>query len=182
MLFLDGRLRPKRPLGGEKRAEIRNLLFMSRYTAEIQWERGEQSFLDNRYSREHRWIFDGGAEIAASSSPSVVPLPYSSSSAVDPEEAFVASLSSCHMLWFLSLAARQGYRVDRYRDRAEGRMGRDAEGRTAMLRVVLRPRVSFSGAKKPSESEHAALHEEAHRECFIANSVRTEVVCESGLE
>ncbi|HSX69504.1 MAG TPA: OsmC family peroxiredoxin, partial [Pseudomonas sp.] len=109
---------------------------MAIHSAEILWSRGDQDFLDNRYSRAHLWRFDGGVEVPASSSPHVVPPPGSRADAVDPEEAFVASLSSCHMLWFLSLAARDGWRVDAYRDLAEGRMGRNAEGRLAILRVT----------------------------------------------
>lgn len=150
---------------------------MARYTAAIHWSRGDQDFLDNRYSRGHCWRFDGGIEVPASSSPHVVPLPGSREDAVDPEEAFVASLSSCHMLWFLSLAARDGWRVDDYLDQAEGVMGRNAEGRLAMTRVTLRPRVCFAGAA-PSREQLDALHHEAHEACFIANSVKTEVLCE----
>ncbi len=85
---------------------------MSRYTANIRWTRGDAKFTDNRYSRRHLWRFDGGIEVPASSSPHSVPLPYSSADAVDPEEAFVASIASCHMLWFLSIAAKRGHRVD----------------------------------------------------------------------
>lgn len=147
------------------------------HSAEILWSRGDQDFLDNRYSRAHLWRFDGGVEVPASSSPHVVPLPGSRADAVDPEEAFVASLSSCHMLWFLSLAARDGWRVDAYRDQAEGCMGRNAEGRLAMLRVTLRPQVSFAGTA-PSREQLDALHHQAHEECFIASSVKTEVLCE----
>lgn len=150
---------------------------MAIHSAEILWSRGDQDFLDNRYSRAHLWRFDGGVEVPASSSPHVVPLPGSRADAVDPEEAFVASLSSCHMLWFLSLAARDGWRVDAYRDQAEGRMGRNAEGRLAMLRVTLRPQVSFAGSV-PSREQLDALHHQAHEECFIASSVKTEVLCE----
>ena len=153
------------------------IVAMAIYSAEIFWSRGDQDFLDNRYSRAHRWRFDGGVEVPASSSPHVVPLPGSREDAVDPEEAFVASLSSCHMLWFLSLAARDGWRVDSYRDAAEGRMGRNAEGRLAMTRVTLRPAVSFAGAA-PNREQLDALHHEAHDECFIASSVKTEVLCE----
>jgi organic hydroperoxide reductase OsmC/OhrA len=153
---------------------------MSTYTATVHWERGEQPFLDNRYSRGHLWQFDGGVEIAGSSSPNVVPLPYSRSDAVDPEEAFVASLSSCHMLWFLSIAAKRRYRVDSYVDHAEGILGKNAQGRMAMLRVTLRPRVTFSGEGAPSRAELDVMHHEAHDACFIANSVTTEVVCDPG--
>ena len=154
---------------------------MAEHTAEIRWERGEQSFLDNRYSRAHRWVFDGGLEVPASSSPHVVPLPWSDASAVDPEEAFVASLSRCHMLWFLSLAAKRGFQVDRYVDQAMGVMSKNAEGRLAVTRVTLRPEVVFSGDRIPTEDELHVLHHAAHDACFIANSVKTEVLCEPRL-
>jgi organic hydroperoxide reductase OsmC/OhrA len=151
---------------------------MAASTATIRWTRGDQPFTDGRYRRAHAWSFDGGAEVPASSSPGVVPLPLSDPRGVDPEEAFVASLASCHMLWFLSLAAGKGFRVDAYEDEAVGVLGKDAEGRTAMTVVTLRPRVAFSGGKRPGTGELAALHDEAHGRCFIANSVRTEVRCE----
>jgi organic hydroperoxide reductase OsmC/OhrA len=143
--------------------------------AKVIWERGDQNFLDSRYSRAHRWRFDGGAEVPGSSSPHVVPVPMSDPKAVDPEEAFVASLSSCHMLWFLSLAAQKGFRVDRYADDAEGVMAKNAQGKRAVTRVTLRPAVEFSGEKMPTRQELEALHHKAHEECFIANSVKTEV-------
>jgi organic hydroperoxide reductase OsmC/OhrA len=143
--------------------------------AKVIWERGDQNFLDSRYSRAHRWRFDGGAEVPGSSSPHVVPVPMSDPKAVDPEEAFVASLSSCHMLWFLSLAAQKGFRVDRYADDAEGVMAKNAQGKRAVTRVTLRPAVEFSGEKIPTRQELEALHHKAHEECFIANSVKTEV-------
>ena len=148
------------------------------YVAEIDWERGEQAFLDNRYSRRHRIRFDGGVEIPGSSSPYVVPLPYSCAAAMDPEEAFVASLSSCHMLWFLSLAAKAGWRVDSYRDRAEGIMAKSPQGKLMMTQVTLRPAVAFSGDHLPTREEIVALHHKAHDQCFIANSVLSEVHCE----
>ena len=151
---------------------------MAHYTAEILWLRGEQAFTDNRYSRRHTLRFDGGVEVPGSSSPHVVPLPMSDASAVDPEEAFVASLSSCHMLWFLAIAAKRKFRVDRYFDAAVGTMGRNAEGREAMLTVTLRPEVLFSGERLPTREELADMHHKAHDECFIANSVKTEVRCE----
>ncbi len=151
---------------------------MSEYTATIHWQRGAQPFTDNRYSRGHTWTFDGGAQVPASSSPHVVPLPYSVASAVDPEEAYVASLSSCHMLWFLSIAAKRGFRIDSYTDTAVGIMEKNEAGRLAMTRVTLRPRVVFSGATPPGAAELEAMHHEAHQQCFIANSVKTEVRCE----
>ena len=143
--------------------------------ARVVWERGDQVFTDNRYSRRHRIEFDGGAVLAGSSSPTVVRAPYSDPSAVDPEEQFIASLSSCHMLWFLSIAVKKHFRVDRYEDDAEGVMEKNAEGRVAITRVTLHPRVAFSGEKIPSAQEIEQLHHEAHEECYIANSVKTEV-------
>ena len=151
---------------------------MSTYTAEIHWRRGDQKFTDNRYSRAHTWKFDGGTEVPASSSPAVVPLPMSNAAAVDPEEAFVASLSSCQMLWFLSLAARRGHTVDSYADAASGTMEKDAAGKFAITKVTLRPLVRFSGAKLPDRAQLEALHHAAHGECFIANSVRSEILIE----
>ena len=147
---------------------------MATHTATISWSAAAADFASGRYSRGHIWRFDGGVEVAASSSPSVVPLPLSVEAAIDPEEAFVASLSSCHMLWFLSLAAEAGWVVTGYEDRAEGRMGRNPEGRLAMLEVVLAPDLRFHGAS-PSAAEIDALHHAAHDRCFLANSVTTEV-------
>ncbi len=155
---------------------------MAVYTAEVLWSRDDQAFLDNRYSRRHRLRFDGGIEVAGSSSPHVVPLPYSALDAVDPEEAFVASLSSCHMLWFLSMAVQQGFVVDHYHDAAEGVMARNAEGRLMMTIVTLRPLVEFSRSKRPTEEELQQMHHAAHEACFIANSVKTEVRCEPRLQ
>ena len=151
---------------------------MSKHTATVHWTRGDQKFTDNRYSRRHVWRFDGGIEVPGSSSPHSVPLPYSSAEAVDPEEAFVAAISSCHMLWFLSIAAKREHRIDAYTDEAEGRMEKDADGRMAMTRVVLRPRTVFGGVNVPSSADIAVMHDEAHHECFIANSVRTAIVVE----
>jgi organic hydroperoxide reductase OsmC/OhrA len=152
---------------------------MSEYRADVLWVRGPtEDFLASRYSRRHSLRFDGGAEVAGSSSPQVVPEPWSDAAAVDPEEAFVASLSSCHMLWFLSIAARRGFCVDRYADAAIGVMARNARGKLAMTQVTLRPEVAFSGAREPTHAELVALHEAAHDACYIANSVTTEVLCE----
>lgn len=148
---------------------------MAEHVVQVKWERGEAAFVDNRYSRGHTWRFDGGVEVPGSSSPHVVPLPYSVEAAVDPEEAFIASLSSCHMLWFLSIAVARGFVVDHYVDDACGILGKDSAGRMAMTRVTLRPAVQFGGAKPPTADEIAAMHHEAHEKCFIANSVKTEV-------
>lgn len=152
---------------------------MSEYNVVTEWRReAGAAFLDNRYSRAHRWLFDGGIEVPASSSPHVVPVPMSVEAAVDPEEAFVASLSSCHMLWFLSLAAQQGFVVESYRDEAIGVLAKDGTGKLAMTRVTLRPAVRFSGEAQPDPGQLQALHHAAHEKCFIANSVKTELRCE----
>jgi organic hydroperoxide reductase OsmC/OhrA len=132
--------------------------------------------VDRRYSREHEWRFDGGAVVRASSSPHVVRVPLSNPSNVDPEEAFVAALSSCHMLWFLDLAARAGYVVEQYTDRAEGHMGRRDDGRDWIAKVVLAPSVRFVAGQRPDDEAVRTLHHRAHEACFIANSVRTEVL------
>ncbi len=152
---------------------------MSDYNIVIEWRReAGTAFVDNRYSRAHHWRFDGGIEVPASSSPHVVPVPLSVEAAVDPEEAFVASLSSCHMLWFLSVAAQQGFVVNSYRDAAVGILAKDAAGKLAMTRVTLRPQVEFSDETQPDLEQLQALHHAAHEKCFIANSVKTEVRCE----
>ena len=151
---------------------------MSKHTAELTWIREDQAFLDNRYSRRHVARFDGGEQVPMSSSPTVVPAPMSDPSAVDPEEAFVASLASCHMLWFLGLAAGRGFRVDSYRDAAVGTMGADEHRRIAMRDVVLRPQVAFSGPALPTREQVEQLHHDAHEACFLARSVRCPVRCE----
>jgi organic hydroperoxide reductase OsmC/OhrA len=149
------------------------------YNVKIEWKRRDgEAFMDNKYSRAHRWIFDGGVEVPGSSSPHVIPLPFSSEAAVDPEEAFVASLSSCHMLWFLSIAAERKLVVESYEDDAEGVMGKNAEGRVAMTKVTLRPRIKFGSDRAPSDDEIDAIHHKAHDKCFIANSVKTVVTTE----
>jgi organic hydroperoxide reductase OsmC/OhrA len=150
---------------------------MSTYHAAIRWARAGQPFTDRRYSRAHQWQFDG-LSVPGSSSPQVVPLPMSDAAAVDPEEAFVASLSSCHLLWFLDLACRAGWVVDDYRDAASGLLAKDAQGRLAMTVVTLRPAVRFAGERRPDAAEIGRLHHAAHDACFIANSVRTDVRCE----
>jgi len=154
---------------------------MATHHAIVSWERGDQAFLDNRYRRAHVWRFDEGIEVPASSSPGVVPVPLSDPAAVDPEEAFVASLSSCHMLWFLSIAAKRKFVVDRYTDHAEGAVARNAEGKLAVVTVTLRPDVVFSGDRAPTSEELDHMHHQAHEQCFIANSVKTQVRVESVL-
>lgn len=151
---------------------------MHRYEARISWQRDGATFSDNRYSRGHEWSFDGGVTVRASSSPLTVKAPYSVAEAVDPEEALVAATSSCHMLWYLSLAGRQGFIVDRYADDAFGVMEKNADGKVAFTRITLRPQIEFAGEKLPSAAEIAALHHSAHEECFIANSLKCEVVIE----
>jgi organic hydroperoxide reductase OsmC/OhrA len=150
---------------------------MSRHVAELNW-RSDGEFESGRYSRRHEWRFDGGAVVAASSSPDVVPAPLSDPAGVDPEEALVASTASCHMLWFLSLAQNAGFDVASYADSAEGEMGRIAPGRMALTRIVLRPKIVFAG-RQPSPGELDRLHHEAHERCFIANSLKTEIVVET---
>jgi organic hydroperoxide reductase OsmC/OhrA len=150
----------------------------SHYEAEVAWQRGGQAFLDNRYSRRHGIRFDGGADVPGSSSPHVVPVPMSDPAGVDPEEMFVASIASCHMLWFLSLAAKKRFRVDHYHDHALGEMAKNADGKLVVARVRLRPEVAFSGERIPTHADIDALHHAAHEECYIANSVRTEITVE----
>jgi organic hydroperoxide reductase OsmC/OhrA len=151
---------------------------MSTYTATVVWSRPSgAAFKDNKYSRAHEWKFDGGAVVKASSAPGVVPPPLSDESAVDPEEALVAALSSCHMLFFLAFAARAGFVIDRYEDEAVGEMGKNAAGKTAMLKVRLRPKIAWV-EKTPSAAELDALHHKSHDACYIANSVTAEIVIE----
>ena len=149
---------------------------MSEHRATITWKRTGQDFGKGQYSREHTWTFDGGATVAGSSSPSVVPLPWSSAAAVDPEEAFGASISSCHMLTFLYLAAKAGFALASYRDDAVGVMTKGANGTPWVSKVTLRPALAWSGDKQPSADELATLHHHAHEQCFIAQSVKTEIV------
>jgi organic hydroperoxide reductase OsmC/OhrA len=151
---------------------------MHRYEATVTWRRDGAKFSDNRYSRAHEWAFDGGVRVPASSSPAVVPEPMSLASAVDPEEALVAATASCHMLWFLSIAAKRGYVVERYDDAAYGTMGRVASGKIAFTRIALRPAIAFAGEKRPDAAALAALHDAAHAECFIANSLNCPVEVE----
>ena len=152
------------------------------YRATVTWKRDEgTAFTDQRYSRGHSWSFDGGITVPASSSPLSVRLPYSVAEAVDPEEAFVVALSSCHMLTFLYVAAKQGFVVDAYTDEAVGEMTKNEAGKLWVSRVVLSPAITFSGAKRPSPEQLDDLHHLAHEECYIANSVKTEVVIEGAL-
>jgi len=148
------------------------------YGATIRWSLDGGDFAGNRYSRGHAWEFDGGISVPASASPGIVPLPMSVAEAVDPEEAFVAALSSCHMLFFLSIAAAAGFVVERYVDQAEGFLEKGDDGRPAMTRVVLKPAASYAEGKAPDAAELERMHHEAHKRCFIANSVTSKVVTE----
>ncbi|NOI27738.1 OsmC family protein [Vibrio coralliilyticus] len=152
---------------------------MSDYRATIRWQRAEhEKFSDNQYSRGHQWEFDGGVSVPASASPHVVPLPYSVEENVDPEEAFIAAISSCHMLTFLGIAAKRRYVIDSYVDEAIGIMEEDDKGRTSVTKVTLRPNIVFSGSKQPDYAQLEKMHQLAHQHCFIANSVKTEIVTE----
>jgi len=149
------------------------------YTATVSWRRDDDGdFAKGRYSRAHAWRFDGGIEVSASASPQVVPKKFADERAVDPEEAFVASLSSCHMLTFVDMARRAGFVVDAYDDTAEGKMERLEAGRWWVAKVTLRPRIAFSGARQPGPADLDALHHKAHEACFIANSVKTRIEVE----
>ena len=151
---------------------------MVAYTSTVVWDRRDAPFLEQRYSRAHRWRFDGGLDVPASASAAHVPEGTADPAGIDPEEAFVAALSSCHMLFFLSLASRRGLVVERYQDDAEGRLTRDSQGRESMTQVVLRPRVTYAPGRDgalPDLDVQTALHHQAHALCYLANSVRTEV-------
>jgi len=147
---------------------------MSGHGATVEWSRGEQPFTDKRYSRAHVWRFDGGAVVPGSSAPSGVPIPMSDPAGVDPEEAMIASLSSCHMLWFLAFAANAGLVVDRYLDDASGELDRNEAGKRYLARVALNPVTSFAG-RQPDQAELDALHHAAHEHCDMAHSVRSEI-------
>ncbi|MGA2542053.1 MAG: OsmC family protein [Verrucomicrobiota bacterium] len=153
---------------------------MSNHRAVIRWKRTGADFLNGRYSREHTWTFDGGLSIPASPSPSVVPAPFSNPANVDPEEAFVASVSSCHMLTFLYLASREGFVVDSYEDEAVGVMTKNERGVTWISSITLNPDISYSGEKAPAPLDQQRLHRLAHEQCFIANSIKTEVMVAGG--
>jgi organic hydroperoxide reductase OsmC/OhrA len=151
---------------------------MSTYTATIRWTRsGGGEFAKGHYSRAHEWAFDGGLTVPASPSPHIVPAPWNDPNGVDPEEAFVASLSSCHMLFFVDFARRAGLVLDSYVDDAEGVLEKRADGKMAMTRVTLRPCITWAG-DPPDAAAIADLHHRAHEACFIANSVTTKVTIE----
>lgn len=149
---------------------------MASHKATIHWKNTSDQFLKGKYSREHTWTFDGGAVIPASPSPSVVPTPYSNPANVDPEEAFVASLSSCHMLTFLYLAGRKGFLVDSYDDEAVGLLEKNERNVPWVSTVTLNPRIVYGGDKRPTTEEEESLHHDAHEQCFIANSVKTHII------
>jgi len=152
---------------------------MSEYFAKVAWNRQpNEIYTDNKYSRGHTWKFDGGAVVQASSSPHIVPLPYSVEANVDREEGFIPSLSSCHMLFVLGIAGKRRFVVDSYIDNPVGIMEKDTEGNVSMTRVTLRPKVIFAGEKQPSIEQLAKMHHQSHDQCFIANSVKTEIFTE----
>jgi len=148
---------------------------VSEHRAIIRWDRASPDFANGRYSREHTWTFDGGLTVPASPSPAVVPAPYSNSAHVDPEEAFVASVSSCHMLTFLHLASKAGFTIERYEDDAVGRMSKDARGVPWVSEITLHPSIVYGGDNRPSPAEEARLHGEAHEQCYISSSIKTTV-------
>ena len=150
---------------------------MAGHEATVAWTR-EGDYAANKYARGHEWRFDGGAVVRGSSSPAVVPVPLSDPAGVDPEEALIASAAACHMLWFLDLARRAGFVVERYTDRATGTLGKDADGRMAITKIVLSPDIAFAGAA-PDAAALEALHHQAHVHCFIANSLKSEIVVAS---
>jgi len=152
---------------------------MAEHKAILEWRlKDGEDFLKGRYSREHTWRFDGGTTVPASSAPSVVPVPYSNPAGVDPEEAFVASVSSCHMLTFLFLGAKRGFLIESYTDEAVGIMGKNNAGVPWVSRVTLNPRIKYRGERIPTPEELKELHHLSHEQCFIANSIKTEVVVE----
>ncbi len=144
-----------------------------KYNVTVLWKRASSEiFTDNKYSRLHTCLFDGGTELKMSASPQVVPLPMSDESAADPEEIFVASISSCHMLFFLSIAARNKFTIEKYEDKAEGLVSKNEEGKLSVTSVTLKPVITFSG-DQPTHEQIASFHEMSHEQCYIANSVKT---------
>lgn len=148
---------------------------MAIHTATVLWQRGDQVFTDRQYVRAHEWRFDGGVTVVGSSAPGVLKPPLSREDAVDPEEALIAAVSSCHMLFFLEFAAKGGFRIDRYEDAAEGVLEKNEAGRFWISKVTLQPTITWSGPKKPNREDIATLHEKSHDHCFIANSLKGEV-------
>ncbi len=152
---------------------------MSSHVAEILWQLEGEDFRAGKYTREHVWKFDGGLSVAASASPQIVPLPFSNPAGVDPEEAFVASIASCHLLTFLYLAARKGFEVTRYSDTAVGTLTKNERGVPWVSKITLRPRIEYAEGGRPSAALEAELHHAAHEQCFIANSVKTAIVVDA---
>lgn len=148
---------------------------MSEHRATIAWKRTGQDFSKGQYSREHTWAFDGGVSVPASPSPSIIPLPWSNPAGVDPEEAFVASIASCHMLTFLFAAQRKGFQVESYEDEAVGVLAKNERGMPWVSAVTLHPRIVYGGEKRPTSDDEERMHHTAHENCFIANSVKTAV-------
>jgi len=148
---------------------------MAEYKATIKWQRKSPDFVQGKYSREHTWTFDGGVTIGASASPHVVPVPWSNPALIDPEEAFVGAISSCHMLTFLFLAAKRGFQIDSYEDEAVGLMTKNEKGVPWISSVTLNPKIAYSGDKLPSPTDAEQLHHLAHEQCFIAQSVKTDI-------
>ena len=151
---------------------------MADHSTIVTWKRGDQEFINNAYSRGHLWSFDGGLDVPASASPHIVPLPNSVPENVDPEEAFVAAISSCHMLFFLSFASKKRYVVDSYTDNATGILEKGENGKDQMTRITLNPEITFSGERQPNHEQLGKLHHLAHEHCFLANSVKTDIVVE----
>jgi organic hydroperoxide reductase OsmC/OhrA len=154
--------------------KLRSLIIVE-INATIRWQNNDEQFSDSKYSRKHTWEFDGGAVVHASSSPAVVPVPMSDPHAVDPEEALVAAISSCHMLWFLAIAAKKGFSIDEYCDNAIGQMGKNHRGQMAITEVTLRPRISWDQTNQPTETDIREMHDRAYEKCFIANSVTANI-------
>ena len=148
---------------------------MAEHKITVEWKRETETFTYDTYNRDHVWVFEGGSRLTASAAPAYRGNP----ALVNPEEAFVASLSSCHMLTFLAVAAKRKFIVDRYSDQAVGVLEKNAQGKLAVTRVRLHPTVTFSGPAQPTPEQLTALHEEAHKGCFIANSVTTDVTVEA---
>ena len=153
---------------------------MSEHKAIISWKRTSPDFLKGKYSREHTWTFDGGLTVPASPSPSVVPSPWSNPANVDPEEAFVAAISSCHMLTYLYVASKQGFQLDSYDDEAVGVITKNESGVPWVSAVTLHPKIVYSGEKLPTPADEERLHHLSHEQCFIANSVKTQIKVAGG--
>ena len=153
---------------------------MAEHKAMIRWaSSGDgEAFLKGRFSRAHTWTFDGGLTVPAAAAPSVIPAPFSDPAGVDPEEAYVAAIASCHMMSFLYVAMRAGFVVERYEDDAVGAMRKNERGVIWVGAVTLRPRIDFGAGTRPTPAEVEQLHHRAHEQCFIANSVKTEITVE----